>query len=701
MTRQLVTIGGGGAVVVSRESWGSSRFPRAEGARLLAAVLAAALLVVFTAGCTNAPPPPSPPPPAQPPGMGLAPAGTPQVTPEPKQLTRLGNDVPVNGRVDLVVDPTADQPARDLAVEVLRAAGATDVTVRQPGPTPPGSALEVRLGSIVAPTTIKTLQSLRFLPPPPGPEGYVLAAGQTDHPIVVIGGADPAGVYYGVQTLRQLTSPGRIAGVGVLDEPKMPTRGVIEGFYGAAWTQAEQLDQIAFYGDVKMNTFVYGPKDDPYHRELWRNPYPPGKLADLRQQIGQAGAHHVRFVFGLSPGTSICYSAPNDWDALVAKLQAMYDLGVRDFAIPLDDISYTSWNCPGDEARYGPPSSSTAGQAQADLLNRVQREFLDRHPGTSPLLTVSTEYSDVDDSPYKSTLRAQLDPRVQVMWTGVGVIPNGITTAQAQQANSVWGRKVMVWDNYPVNDFPKAQGRIMLGPYAKREPGLHDQLAGILVNPMTEATASKVVQMGAADFAWNDLGLNEQGFDPQRSWRAAAEYLAGRRLVPGRPSFAADPSVADALMVLFDLQHMAPLANGRPWLDPAPDMAQRFDRFRAAWNSGNRARAVADLRSYANTLAAAPAKIRAGAPPEFTTDVARWLDATDLWASSLQATVDGLQARVDGDEARAGARFAAAADLAGRAQSVQTDPGKPKAPGPAHVADGVLDVFIRDAPGMR
>ena len=652
--------------------------------------------VVVLAGCTDqqAGPPPAP---AEPAPTSLPSAGIPEVTPQPHKIVQLGDDIAVHGRVELVVDPMADRPTRDLAVRVLRMAGAQDVVVREPGQEAGDVSLSVRLGDRGAPAVTKGLQELGFLAPmPTPPEGYVLAGRGGPNPVLVMGASDPAGAYYAVQTLRQLASPGRIAGVGVVDQPRMPIRGSIEGFYGSPWTHAERMDQLAFYGDVKLNTYVYAPKDDPYHRERWREAYPPDKLAEVKELIGQAAAHHVKFTFALSPGNSICYSDPNDPQALVRKLQAVYDAGVRDFSVPLDDISYTRWNCPQDQQHYGEPSQAAAGQAQTDLLNHVQREFIAKHPDVAPLQMVPTEYSDVDDSPYKAALREGLDPRVLVMWTGDGVIPKQITVSDAKKAAQVWGREVFLWDNYPVNDFDKSVGRLMLGTYAKREQGLGDQLVGDVVNPMNQAAASKVVEIGAADFAWND-----ENFDPQRAWRAAAEYLAGDRFAGGRPSLTADPAVADALLVFFDLEHMAPLANGRPWLEPAPELASRIERFREQWNAGDRAGAVSGLRQYAQKIADAPARIRAGAAPDFVGDAAPWLDATALWGPSLLATLDGLEARSAGDEPRAGDRFGEATRLAEQAGRIQTIPGESRPQGPVRVADGVLDVFIQQAPGLQ
>jgi hyaluronoglucosaminidase len=665
----------------------SLRVPRRAGSSWMLGVLLSVALVAV--GCSGGLPPV-----AQTAAQPSAPSsGVPQVTPQPHQISRLGDDVTVQGRVELVVDPLVDQPTRDLAVQVLRAAGASEVLVRQPGPPAPDVTLQVRLGDRESPSLVKTLQDLSFPAPEPlPPEGYVLVARGGSDQTVALGANDPSGAYYAVQTLRQLVTPGRIAGVGVVDYPLMSTRGTVEGFYGSPWTQQQRMDQLAFYGDMKLDTYVYSPKDDPYLRQQWRDPYPPDKLGEVRQLIGQAAAHHVHFTYALSPGISICFSNPADVSALQAKFQAMYNVGVRDFSVPFDDITYTQWNCPQDHAVYGPPSESAAGRAQADLLNAVQRNFVASHPDVSALQTVPTEYSDVDDSAYKAALRTQLDPNVRVMWTGDGVVPGAITIPQAQQAGAIWGRKPMLWDNFPVDDFPGSVGRLLLGPYAQRQPGLDGQLTGDVVNPMNQAAASEVAETGAADFSWNDAA-----FDPQRAWQAAAAYLTDG----GRPGATPDPATVNSLLVFFDLEHMAPLPSGRPWQVPAPELNNRLGAFRTAFNGGDRARALSDLRGYAQQIADAPARIRAGAAPAFASDAGPWLDATALWGQSLLATVDGLQSRVNGDEPGANQRFAMAAGLAQRASAIRTIPGVTKPQGPVFVADGVLDVFIRQAPTLR
>ncbi|WP_063727507.1 beta-N-acetylglucosaminidase domain-containing protein [Streptomyces sp. RTd22] len=607
----------------------------------------------------------------------------PSVVPRPQEMARLGPDVRVPAEVRVVYGDGVDQPTRELVASVLRRAGARHLR----GGSGPG--LTVTVGRLADAPVANALRAAGGRAPAELPaEGYALAArGRA----VALAGADADGTYYAAQTLRQLVTgsqTGRaIASVAVVDHPLMPLRGVIEGFYGSPWTHAERMDQLAFYGDVKMNTYVYAPKDDPYHREKWREPYPADKLAQLGELVRQAIGHHVRFTFALSPGNSLCYSDPAEFTALQAKLGALYDLGVRSFSVPLDDISYTRWNCAADRAAYGEPSQRAAGEAQADLLNRVQKEFLDAREGTAPLQTVPTEYGDVTDTAYKKALRERLDPRAEVMWTGTDVVPPRITVADATRAAAVWGRKVFVWDNYPVNDYGQAEGRLLLAPYDAREPGLHQQLSGLVLNPMNQAAASKVALFGGADFAWNDTA-----YDPDRTWRTAAAYLAGD-----------DPDAAtvSALLAFFDTQHLAPTFGDEPWQPQAPELAARLARFRTDWDAGRQRAALNALRPSAALLATAPATIRADvADRGFVADSAPWLDALALWGRAYVRTLDALGARLDGDTQGARRWFAEASSLAARAGRIRTIPGETRPEGPVRVADGVLDTFIAAAPGL-
>src|SRR5690349_20997837 len=62
-------------------------------------------------------------------------------------------------------------------------------------------------------------------------------------------------------------------------------RGVVEGYYGRPWSGDARRDVIRFMGSHGLDTFVYGPKNDPRHRDRWREPYPSDALHDFRATV--------------------------------------------------------------------------------------------------------------------------------------------------------------------------------------------------------------------------------------------------------------------------------------------------------------------------------------------------------------------------------------------------------------------------------
>src|SRR5215510_4785272 len=82
-------------------------------------------------------------------------------------------------------------------------------------------------------------------------------------------------------------------------------RGIVEGFLGLLWSMAHCKAMFKFGAARGMNTYLYAPKDDPYHRERWTEPYPPNQWRTLLQLVRQAQVHRIDFVYGFHPGKGL------------------------------------------------------------------------------------------------------------------------------------------------------------------------------------------------------------------------------------------------------------------------------------------------------------------------------------------------------------------------------------------------------------
>ena len=332
-------------------------------------------------------------------------------------------------------------------------------------------------------------------------EGYYL---KIDKKGIAIAAADARGAYYGVQTLAQLLALPRLPQVEVTDYPDIPYRGVVEGFYGTPWSHEARLRQLDFYGRNKMNTYIYGPKDDPYHRTpYWRKPYPEKEAAQLRELVEKAKENNVIFYWAIHPGQDIKWNE-EDRKNLLDKFESMYQLGVRGFAVFFDDIS----------------GEGTKADKQAELLNYLDDNFVRPKGDVAPLILCPTEYNkawaNVKDG-YLTTLGSKLNAGIQIMWTGNDVVAS-IDHPTFEFINPLIQRKAYIWWNYPVTDY--VQDHLLMGPVYGNGTDIKDDAIAFVSNPMEHAEASKIALYGIAAYTWN-----MDDYDPQQVWEEAIRDL--------------------------------------------------------------------------------------------------------------------------------------------------------------------------------
>ena len=337
-------------------------------------------------------------------------------------------------------------------------------------------------------------------------EGYFLRISPKE---IVLAGYDECGTYYAVQTLRQLIKDGQLPVTEIKDWPDISFRGVVEGFYGTPWSHEARLRHLRFYGQNKMNTYIYGPKDDPYHSSPnWRLPYPEQEAKQIQELVQVAKENAVNFVWAIHPGKDIKWNQ-EDRDNLLSKFNNMYDLGVRSFAVFFDDIS----------------GEGTNPDRQAELLNYIDEQFVKMKKDVTPLIMCPTEYnkswSNVKGG-YLTTLGTKLNGSIHIMWTGDRVIADmyeGDTEKGGMKwINNLIQRPAYVWWNFPVSDY--VRDHLLMGPVYGNEKHIADMMSGFVTNPMEHAESSLLAIYSVASYAWNP-----DDYDSMKAWRDAMEAI--------------------------------------------------------------------------------------------------------------------------------------------------------------------------------
>jgi hyaluronoglucosaminidase len=547
------------------------------------------------------------------------------INPSPQILNELGEGFWLANEVGLVIGENTDEFAVREVEQILESAGVERIVRENAGEPTPDTPVTIWIGgqsenqdspAVLQQLGLEGAEDLKE-------EGYVLASEQNEEKKIVLAGKDKTGTYYAARTLGEIIQEKQgsswVPSVEIRDWPEMPLRGSIEGFYGPPWTHEDRLNQIEFYGDNKMNTYIYAPKDDPYHRDQWREPYPEEELNELKELIDTSQENHVDFTFSLSPGNSICYSDNEDFDLLMDKMDDMWDLGVRSYAVFLDDIPY-ELHCEQDEEAFEDDPNPVAA-AHAFFLNRFKEEFLDNKEDAARLITVPTDYAGMASSAYRDRFAEVLDDDVIVMWTGPDVVPEEITAEQAKEAwESFQQHDLFLWDNFPVNDIDR--NRLFLGPLVNRDADLIDNgVIGLASNPMNEAEASKIPLYTIADYAWNPYAYNAED-----SWGRSIESFGG--------------NAADSLKTFAENSYSTQL-NEHESLTLTP----LIDDFWKAYESDNVSQEGEQLKNEFENLQIAVGNLRANLDNEqFLNEVDPYLTKLSLYGQAGVTAVNLLMA---------------------------------------------------------
>jgi len=317
--------------------------------------------------------------------------------------------------------------------------------------------------------------------------------------------------------------------------------GVIEGFYGQPWTQAERFELFDWMASWGLNTYLYAPKDDLKHRALWRELYSASESEELRKIIQACQQRNICFIYALSPGLDIRYSNETELNHLKMRFDQMLALGCHNFSLLFDDIPDHLDSA--DIQRWGSLAS-----AQCHVANALFRWTHERSPG-SRFLFCPTPYcgrmaaAKLGGENYLPTIGRELLPELDVFWTGPEIISREINVEHVEDLRSVLRRKPLIWDNLHANDYDAR--RFFCSPYAGRPPELRSAVSGLLSNPNCEFPLNYVPLRTLGEFVRCD-----------GTWDARRAYLSAMREWLPRFATIGEPIALEDLILFCDCYHL-------------------------------------------------------------------------------------------------------------------------------------------------
>ena len=287
-------------------------------------------------------------------------------------------------------------------------------------------------------------------------------------------------------------------------------RFVLRGTKGWAWTWDQYLAEVPVLARYRMNflmscyTSVFTDVAD-FANDWWK-PLPEKSLAGIAEVARACREAGVIFCFSFHPALfsdrPLRTDSDTDFEAMWANYASVQALGVRWFSLSYDDIDVKGKDI------------ATLGADHAGLANRLFRRLRERDPDTELIFCPVYYWGAAaagEAKLYTEALGRALDQDVTLFWTGDGIVTPRITRAAAESfRRAASGHRIVIWDNYPVND---RTGALHLGPVTGRDPDLDEVAYGYMSNPHSpQNEINRIPLLTCADYAYNP-----RAYDPDRS----------------------------------------------------------------------------------------------------------------------------------------------------------------------------------------
>jgi hyaluronoglucosaminidase len=289
--------------------------------------------------------------------------------------------------------------------------------------------------------------------------------------------------------------------------------GIIEGFYGRAWSWDEREATVAFLAPHGYRFYLYAPKVDFHLRRRWQEDHPREMADGLARLAARCAELGVRFGVGLSP-FEVREFGTGEREALGRKLAFFDAIGVRDLAILFDDMR---GDVPGLAERQLEIVDWAAGRTGADRVIVCPSYYtddpvLDRVFGQRP-------------EGYLEALGAGLDPRIEVFWTGEEVCSRELSPGHVRRVAEQIRRTPFLWDNYPVNDGQRMSQYLHVRGFTGRPATLEGLISAHGINPALQPVLTCIPALTLVESY-----RRGQAYEYGDAMRRAAEQVLGEEL---------------------------------------------------------------------------------------------------------------------------------------------------------------------------
>ena len=257
--------------------------------------------------------------------------------------------------------------------------------------------------------------------------------------------------------------------------------GVIEGFFGKQWSWEMRFNYANFLKSNSYSFYIYAPKADQYLRKDWQQNWSNDHLQKMIQMGDIYHQEGLKWGIGFSPFEIYLNYDIQAIQDLENKIKYFNQLNIDVLAVLFDDMR-------GDFDKLS--------KLQVDIVHRIADLS-----NAETLIMCPTYYTDdpileklFGEKPnnYLETLGKQLDPAINVFWTGPEVCSKSYPESHLKDVGERLSRQPFIWDNYPVNDGAKISQYLHLRSFENRPHQMSELVSGHAVNPMNQAHLSKI-----------------------------------------------------------------------------------------------------------------------------------------------------------------------------------------------------------------